>query len=657
MFEQGNQLSKGVSRKPKGESTAMSEAAKERQRVETSVLMSQPWRYLPHTTAMHLSGGKWLPFPYLVFLSHLIASVVAKGGGRMIVELPPRHGKSEFISKWVPTWFIGNWPDQKVILTTYEANFAASWGRIVRNNLVEFGSEFGVEVATDSAAAAYWLTKHGGGMITAGVGGPITGKGGNLCFPAGTYVDTDTGRWKIEMLFGMEGRARVWGYDHAKKKRVLTDLVAWKETESDKPVVLIWTRTSYMLYATIDHPVYVLPHRHAPISDGRYVKAGDIRPGDIVVSRTMQRNRVTLVHETPIQKQFLFDIQTGTGNFFANGILVHNCIIDDPHKNWKEAMSIATCKSIHDWYDSTFYTRLEPAGTLIVLHTRWTENDLIGYLLHEHPEENWIVVRFPAIAEEDDILGRRPGKALCPERYNEQALARIQKVLGTQKWAGLYQQRPAALEGDIWKRERWKYYKLPPACSFVIQSWDTGFKKNDNARTAYSVCQTWGVFPNGYALLGQYRERVEYPELERMAKLRYAAERPHAVLIEDKASGQSLIQSLQRNAAHIPVIPVEPQDDGSKVMRALAVTPMHEAGNLWIPDPDFEDNGWVAEFLDHFTVFPNGLYKDEIDAASQALSYLRDYSAVGEVRSAMPRRSAPLLDGFRQLIGTTRIRG
>ena len=321
---------------------------------QASALIQQPWRYLPHTLAMELSGGKWLPYDYLVFLSHLIATVVAQGGGRIIVEIPPRHGKSEFISKWVPTWFLGNWPDKRVVLCTYEANFAASWGRIVRNNLVTHGEPLGVSLANDSLAAAYWKTSQDGGMITAGVGGPITGKGGDLL------------------------------------------------------------------------------------------------------------------------------------------------LIDDPHKNWKEAMSITTCKGIQDWYDSTFYTRCEPGATMIILHTRWTENDLIGYCLTEHPEENWIVVRFPAIAEEADILGRMVGQAFCPSRYDETALAKIKKVLGTQKWAGLYQQRPAALEGDVWKRKDWKYYKITPKCSFIIQSWDTGFKKNDNLRTSYSVCQTWGVFPNGY---------------------------------------------------------------------------------------------------------------------------------------------------------------
>lgn len=515
--------------KPAGRPAGIKHTNTEIERAKTTEVLSQPWRYLPHTMAMHLSEGKWRPFQYLVFVSHLIAAVIAQGGGRIIVEWPPRHGKSLFLSQWLPTWFLANYPTEAVILATYEANFAASWGRKVRNLIVKHGEELNVQVSNDSAAAAYWTLTEGGGMVTAGVGGPITGKGGKLC------------------------------------------------------------------------------------------------------------------------------------------------LIDDPHKNWQEAMSATICDGIHDWFDSTFYTRLEPGGTLVLTHTRWAQNDLIGYCLDQHPEENWIVVRFPALAEDeedkegrkvDDILGRKPGEALCPERYDEKALSRIKTVLGSQMWAGLYQQRPAAIEGDIWKRERWKYYRADPACSFVIQSWDTGFKKNEKTRTAYSVCQTWGVFPGGYCLLHQWRERVEYPELEKMAKVQYAAWKPNAVLIEDKASGTSLIQSLQRNTT-IPVIAVDPQDDGNKVLRALAVTPMHEAGLVWLPGfYEDEESGltllkepqWVSEMVERFTIFPNGNFKDEIDTTSQALSYLRDFSAVGEIQSAVHRVTAAKLEGFRKLIGGGNIR-
>ena len=137
-------------------------------------------RYLPHTYAHSASRGKWVPFWYLKIIGRAIVEAVEKGGGRMIVLGPPRHGKSLFISHWTPTWFLDRWPHKKVILTTYEANFAASWGRGVRNEFKENPFCKWTKVREDSQAGDWWLTTQGGAMATAGVGGPITGKGGDL---------------------------------------------------------------------------------------------------------------------------------------------------------------------------------------------------------------------------------------------------------------------------------------------------------------------------------------------------------------------------------------------------------------------------------------------------------------------------------------------
>lgn len=615
-------------------------AERETMDARTRVLMDRPWRFLPHTMAMHLSGGKWLPYNYLMFLSHLIAALVSRGNARIIVEIPPRHGKSLFISYWVPVWFLSNWPDENVILSTYEANFAASWGRKVRNTLKDKSEELGVYIKQDTSAAAYWQTTAGGGMMTAGVGGPITGKGAKLCFPAGTMVITNKGRTDIAELYKDYSTIAALSFCRDRRRLVWRRIVAAQKKEYSGDVIEMTSMSGRVLQATGGHPIYDVWLRD-------YRAAREFRVGDVI--RTDHHDcSISELKVTWVSGMEVYDIQVdGTNNFFANGILVHNCLIDDPHKNWKEAVSGAVCRSIQEWYDSTFYTRLEPDGSIIILHTRWTENDLIGYCLRDHADENWTVVRFPAIAEEDDVLGRKEGEALCPERYNRKALTKIKGVLSSQMWNGLYQQRPSAMEGEMWLRSRWKYYKEPPRCSYVIQSWDTGFKKGEHA--AYSVCQTWGVFEHGFALLDQWRDRVEYPELEKMAKLQFAAVHPHAVLIEDKASGQSLIQSLRRDSPHIPVIAVDPQDDGSKEMRALAVTPMHESGMLWLPDPiALPDYGWVKDMVERFVVFPNGVYKDEIDAASQALSHLRDYSSFSQVLTGSPRSSGRILTNFRQ---------
>jgi hypothetical protein len=135
------------------------------------------WKYLPHTFATVMSGGLWVPFKHLILLSHIITAAIARGNGRIIISLPPRHGKSWFLSQWLPAWFLSMWPDKKVILSTYEANFAATWGRRVRNIIKQDGHRVGVSLAEDATASNNWETSMGGGMMTAGIGGPITGKG------------------------------------------------------------------------------------------------------------------------------------------------------------------------------------------------------------------------------------------------------------------------------------------------------------------------------------------------------------------------------------------------------------------------------------------------------------------------------------------------
>ena len=127
-------------------------------------------------------------------------------------------------------------------------------------------------------------------------------------------------------------------------------------------------------------------------------------------------------------KARVYDIQVEENqNLFANGVCVHNClIIDDPLKNREEADSRLMRDKLWDWYASTAYTRLMPGGAVVLIQTRWHEDDLAGRLLNG--EEQWEVVSLPAIAEPGDALGRREGEALWPAKYDAQALERIRRL-------------------------------------------------------------------------------------------------------------------------------------------------------------------------------------------------------------------------------------
>jgi predicted phage terminase large subunit-like protein len=201
----------------------------------------------------------------------------------------------------------------------------------------------------------------------------------------------------------------------------------------------------------------------------------------------------------------------------------------------------------------------------------------------------------------------------------------------------------AAAQGTIFKRDWFRHYQQPPEkFSRIIQSWDTAFKTG--ATNDYSVCATFGETQNGFYLLALYRAKMEFPELKRQVAQQADSWRPSEILLEDKASGQSLIQEL-KPATNYPVIPVK--IDRDKESRASAVTGYFEAGRILFP----EGAPWLADLEDELASFPGGLHDDCVDAISQTLNYLRpgglNYGVLelmktgwdGFVESFRPRRN------------------
>jgi predicted phage terminase large subunit-like protein len=289
-------------------------------------------------------------------------------------------------------------------------------------------------------------------------------------------------------------------------------------------------------------------------------------------------------------------------------------LIDDPIKSREQAYSSAERKSLQQWYETVAYTRLQPGGAVVLIATRWHESDLTGWLLEEHASEGWKVVSFPAIAETAEGW-RREGEALWPEKFPVETLERIKEAIGGAAWASLYQQRPTLEEGAVFKREWWRTYREQPECKRVIFSLDTAFKAGQS--NDYSVIAIIGETETGYYLLHVWRGRAEFPELKRQAVAFADIWKPHAVLIEDAASGQSLIQALQAET-RLPVLPVRPQ--GDKQSRAAAVTPLVESGRVFLP----EAAPWLRDFMDEASAFPAAPHDDQVDALTQALNYVRE---------------------------------
>jgi predicted phage terminase large subunit-like protein len=255
-----------------------------------------------------------------------------------------------------------------------------------------------------------------------------------------------------------------------------------------------------------------------------------------------------------------------------------------------------------------------PGGAIILIQTRWHEEDLAGWLLKGH--ETWLTLNLPALAETDDALGRQIDAPLWPKFYPKDRLLMIKKTIGDREFNALYQQRPAALQGNLFRREWWKYYETQPIIlDGILQSWDTGFEQNEDS--SYSVCQTWIAKDGHYYLLNQLRKRLSYPDLVRSVKEQARFFNPEKILIERAASGRSLVQDLYA-LTRLPIVPISTSNK-SKEERAYLVTDLIEAGRVWLP----KNAKWLDEFIDELSHFPHGRFSDQVDPLTMALQFMK----------------------------------
>jgi predicted phage terminase large subunit-like protein len=290
-------------------------------------------------------------------------------------------------------------------------------------------------------------------------------------------------------------------------------------------------------------------------------------------------------------------------------------VVDDPLRDAQEAASPTIRQQLKEWYAAVAYTRLQPGGAVVIVSTRWSLDDLAGWLLREHAEEGWKVLSLPAIAEPGDPLGRAEGEALWPTRYGLAELEKIRAQLGSQAWLALYQGRPVPEGGAIFKAEWLGTFRGEPEFKRRIVSWDTSFGKSASTGD-YSAAVVIGESKNNFHILEVVRGRFAFGELRRkMLELNQRFE-PVANLIEDTGSGTSAIQEL-RGSELLPLLPIPARD--SKEVRASAISPLFESGLVLLP----EQASWKQAFVDELIQFPASAHDDQVDALTQALSWLR----------------------------------
>lgn len=418
-------------------------------------------------------------WPHQQYLYKYLDRVTSGDIKRLMIFIPPRHTKSETVTVRYPVWRLERTPNMRIIIGAYNQTLANKFSRKARRIAAEQ-----IPMSISRAAVEEWETKLGGGLRAIGVGGGITGQGGDLI------------------------------------------------------------------------------------------------------------------------------------------------VIDDPVKSREEAESFTYREKVWEWYKDDLYTRLEPNGAIVLIMTRWHEDDLAGRLMAEMQSggESWDIVSLPALAEDGDPLGRKEGEALCPERYDEAALQNIKMVLGDRSFNALYQQRPSAREGNMFKlsnlpvtNKEGVAYVVPKDEGIKrIRYWDLG--GSDSNKADYSVGVRMSVREGIFYV--EDVKRGQWSPRERNEQIKATAESDrddfgHITTWIEKVPGLGVevIDNIVRFMAGFGVKTEMAKAD--KVTRADPFADQCEAGNVRVIKAD-----WNKAYRDELTGFPNGKNDDQVDASSGAFSKL-----------------------------------
>ena len=444
-------------------------------------------------------------------LMHFSEQVDRKEAPRLMITMPPRHGKSMLASQYWPAWHLGNYPGHEFINTSYAQSLQMDFSRKIQELVKseDYHHLFGnLGVTKKNEAIERWSLynydthkRTGGGILAAGVGGPITGRG------------------------------------------------------------------------------------------------------------------------------------------------AHIFLIDDPVKNRDEAESATIRETAKSWYSSTAYTRLAPGAGIVVIQTRWHDDDLAGYLLSEMREaekemaadgewpedaDRWRVIDFPAIATDDEKYRAR-GEALHPERYDIKALRKIKRTLAPRDWAALYQQNPQVEEGAYFQKKYFRFYKNKPQWLDIYCAGDLAISKKEHAD--WTVFYVAGKDQDGQLyFLDEFRGRWDANEIVEIIFKIHRKYKPRHFGLEKGQISLTLDQFVERRKReeklydlHIEELPPGKQD---KEMRARTIQGLMSLGQVWWPEGAL----WVDDAMNELLRFPAGVKDDRVDAAAWIGKMVADAAYVGEGR-------------------------
>jgi predicted phage terminase large subunit-like protein len=420
--------------------------------------------------------------PHLRVINGALDKVETGEIKRLIIQVPPRHGKSETVSRKFPSYFLGKHPDDNVILASYGYNLSKGFSRANRD-LIEsrrYRLIFPLRTAHDSRSVGDWsIAGHRGGLLATGVGGATTGFGAHLF------------------------------------------------------------------------------------------------------------------------------------------------IIDDPIKNKEEADSEVIREKHWDWYRSVVLTRLEPGARLVIMMTRWHQQDLVGKILAQAKEDgeldDWTVINLPALAQKNDTLGRKEGEALWPARYDAPVLEKRKKAVGSRIWNALFQGNPMDPESAIFSREWFQYYRALPMeyDRFAGIDTATSLKTSADHSAVVDVCKDWEkkLYVDDVLL-----EKLSVRALAKHVSQAHAAKKYRQINLEQNNAGEAVRQRIEEvgreDETRPPVHSVQVSTD--KVVRANEWAHLVENGSLKFK----QGNPRVAQLIEHLVNFDGkgGDTDDDVDALGHAIS-------------------------------------
>ena len=333
-----------------------------------------------------------------------------------------------------------------------------------------------------------------------------------------------------------------------------------------------------------------------------------------------------------------FSIEEG-GEYFAAGVRgpitgrrADLIIIDDPVKSWAEAESQNFRDALYDWYRAELSARLKPGGRIVLIMTRWHENDLAGRL--QTAETGWKCLKLPAIAESGDPLGRREGQVLWPELQDEIAIYRRRTEVGERAFSAMYQQAPRPPDAALFTTDHIKVFAEVPPVVRTIRAWDLASSLPASGRKPdYTAGLKLGVMTDGKLIVLdaiRFQGSAAQVESRIYATAKFDGAGTMIALPQDPGqAGAAQIAMLTRSLAGYQI--VASAEKGTKITRAMPAAAQVDAGNLCLIAAPWNDN-----FLSELREFPNSEKDDQVDALSRAVNTMATTSSQSARRVSIP---------------------